>query len=800
MWTYLVRFILRNRLINIIVILLITGFMGYLARDVEISYEAASMLPSHDSTNIRYRQFKSTFGEDGTVLYIGFKDKRIFDLPFYDDLYDLTNTLKKINGVQEVLSLGRFYDLVKNERTKKFDLQQVVEHRPSTQKAVDSLKKVILDLPFYQGLLLNAEGDATVIAITLDQNKLNTNKRIDVVNAIKADANRFAAQTGTKIHFSGMPYIRTIITQKVEAEIKLFVFLALCIASVMLFIFFRSFKAVLFPIIIGAISVVWGLGFISMLGYKITILTGIIPPLIIVIGVENCIFLLNKYHYEFRLHGNKVKALSRVVQRVGYASLLTNLATAVGFATFIVTGNKVLTEFGIVAAVSILFTYLLSLFLIPIFYSYLAEPRQRHLKHLENKITLGILEKIIHLVQHRRTAVYVTTSVFFVIGIVGITLLKTTGRVVEDIPHRDPLYTDLMFFEKQFQGILPYEITIDTRRPNGVMRLPTIDKIAQLQDTLATFPEFSRSLSIADIARFSKQAFYNGNPTFYTLPNSQEKNFIMSYLPEMKDHKKNLFNSFVDTSLRIARVSVQMANITSRQMEEINARIKPVIDNIFPPDKYTVDVTGSSIVFFKGSNFLVRHLLTSLVLAIIIIAGLMAILFTSAKMVGISIFTNLIPQVLTAALMGFLAINIKPSTVIIFSIALGISVDNTIQYLSRYRADLRRNNWDIKSSVISSLRETGFSMIYSSTVLTLGFAIFILSHIGGTQALGFLVSFTLFTALLSNLFVLPSLLLTLDRRITTKAFREPLIEILDEEEDIELDDLEIKEPDTRGSA
>jgi predicted RND superfamily exporter protein len=638
------------------------------------------------------------------------------------------------------------------------------------------------------------------MAVTLDKSKLNSKKRISVVHEIKAKAEEFSGKYSIKLHYSGLPYIRTVNIQKVERELKLFILLAMAIASVILFIFFRSFKAVIFPMIIVVISVIWGLGLISILGYKITILTGIIPPLIIVIGVENCIFLLNKFHYEFRSHGNKVKALSRIVQRVGYASLLTNLATAAGFATFIITGNSMLMQFGIISAVSIIFTYLLSLFLIPIFFSYLGEPKKRHLKHLENKVTLGILEKIIYLVQNKRRAVYITTAVCVGIGIIGITRLRTTGRMVDDIAHKDPLYLDLMFFEKEFHGILPFEILVDTRKPKGVLRLPTLEKIAQLQDTLARYPEFSKSLSVVDVARFAKQAFYNGNVTYYDLPNSQEKNFILSYLPRFANNKKSLFNSFVDTSLRVARVSVQMANLGTHDIQRISEDLRPKIDSLFPPGKYNVEITGSSIVFFRGSEYLVRHLLSSLILAIIVISLLMAMLFTSFKMVGISLITNLIPQILTAALMGFLGVTIRPSTILIFSIALGISVDNTIQYLSRYRADLRRNHWNIKSSVLSSLKETGFSMIYSSNVLFLGFAIFILSSIGGTQALGYLVSITLFVALLSNLFVLPSLLLSLDRHITTRAFKEPLIEIFDEEEDIELNDLEIKEPDTRGSA
>jgi predicted RND superfamily exporter protein len=357
-----------------------------------------------------------------------------------------------------------------------------------------------------------------------------------------------------------------------------------------------------------------------------------------------------------------------------------------------------------------------------------------------------------------------------------------------------------MFMEKYFNGVMPLEIMIDTEKPRGVLQLSTIKRINKLQNVLAEYPELSRSLSVADVVKFAKQAFYNGNPAMYNLPNSQEKNFIMRYVPSMGKNKRTIINSFVDTALRFTRVSVQMANIGTNEIKRINDELRPRIDSIFPPQKYNVTITGTSVVFLKGTHYLLKNLLTSLILALVVISILMALLFSSARMIVISMTPNLLPQIMTAAMMGFLAISIKPSTILIFSIALGISVDNAIHFLSRYRLQLRLNKWNIKVSVINALRETGFSMVYSSVVLFFGFFIFTLSTFGGTEALGYLIAFTLVVALLSNLFLLPSLLLTMDKRITTKRFKEPLIEIFDEEIDIELDDLRVEDIDTRGSA
>lgn len=783
MWNLLVRFILRNRLGNLIAIFIITLFMGYNALKVHLSYEMAQMLPGSDTTIVAYQKFKETFGADGTVLFIGIKDDRLFTLNEFNDWLKLTENLKQVTGVQEVLSIGKLYTLVKNDSTRKFDFKPLFEGAPQTQAELDSLKQMIFDLPFYDGLIINKETNATLMMLTLDKELINDKGRIELIRDIEHEVDKFSSKHDIQVHFSGMPYIRTKTMKMVKDELMLFMVLAMLVASVVLFLFFRSFKAVLFPMLIVLISVIWSMGTVALLGYEITILTGIIPPLLIIIGVENCIFLLNKYHHEFRDHGNKIKALSRVVVRTGNATFLTNLTTATGFAAFIVTGNKLLVEFGIVASINIMVVFVLSIFLIPILYSYLPPPEARHIKHLDNKYTKLIIEKVVNIVLNHRRAIYVTAGVSIIVAAIGISKLKTTGNVVDDIPKGHPMYMDLLFFEDQFKGILPFEISIDTRKPRGVMQMSTIQKISDLQDILAQYPEFSKPLSIAELVKYSKQAFYNGDPEMYSIPNNQERNFILQYLPSMKSTKKTILNSFVDTSLSKTRISVQMANIGTRDIQRIKDDLQPKIDSIFNPDKFDVEVTGTSIVFLKGTDYLVHNLMTSLILAVIVIAILLGLLFNSFKMVAVSLVPNMLPQLMTAALMGFLAISIKPSTILIFSIALGISVDNAIHYLSRYRLALKHNNWNIRVSVLSALRETGFSMVYSSIVLFLGFSIFTLSTFGGTKSMGFLVSFTLLMALFSNLLLLPSLLLTMDERLTTRKFEEPLLDIFDENEE-----------------
>lgn len=800
MWQFLVRLILRNRPAILIIIGILTIFMGWQGSKIQMSYEMARMLPKDNEYTVEYENFKEQFGQDGSVIFIAIEDPELFSLDHFNAWYDLNYDLLEMNGVQEVLSVARIYNLTRNDSLKKFDFLNIVPEKPTNQETADSIKKIIYSLGLYDGLLFNKETGVSLMMVTLTKEILNNKARIKLIKDLKERTDIFGEDYGLDIKYSGLPYIRTVTSKKVQDELLFFVFLSLVIASVLLFILFRTGRAVLFAMIVVIIAVIWVLGTISLFGYKITILTGILPPLLIVIGVENSIFLLNKYLSEYREHGNKIKALSRMISRIGNANLLTNATTAAGFAAFIITSNELLIEFGIIASINILVTYLLSLFILPILFSFFPVPTPKQMKHLEKGLIRRIVERVVYITLNKRPIIYAITITAVTIGIIGLTMLKTTGNVVDDISKKDKLYKDMIFLEQNFKGVMPLEISVNTHKNRGILRLSTLNKINQLQDTLSTYPEFSKPVSVVEVVKSAKQAFYRGNPKMYAMPNNQEKNFILSYVPELsrnKEQKSTILDSFVDSTFSMTRVSIQMANIGTNDIERILADLKPKVDTIFPPDKYEVHMTGTSVVFLKGTNYLVKNLFMSLALAIVIITLLMALIFSSARMILISLVPNLIPQIMTAGMMGYFDISIKPSTILIFSIALGISVDNTIHFLSRYRLQLKHNDWKIKESVLGALKETAYSMIYSAIVLFFGFYIFTLSSFGGTEALGYLVSFTLVIALFSNLFVLPSMLLTLSERALSKTFKEPLMEVFDEEDDIELDKLVIDEMKSR---
>jgi hypothetical protein len=783
MFTKISRIILRNRILIIVLLSVFTGYLAYKAQSVKLSYENTSLLAAKDSAMVEYQKFKDQYGADGAALMIGIKNPDIFKLEQFNAWYDLGNTIRKIEGVEDVISMTRGLNLVKNEATHQFDYFPLVTHRPTSQTEVDSIRNTLIGLKFYEGMLYNRKTGSALMAITLNKQLLNDKRRIDVVANIVEAASAYQELTKIEVHYSGMPYIRTIMMKKVKQELFLFILMSIGIAAIIMYLFFRSIKVVLSSLLIVAISIVWVLGTTVLFNFKITILTGVIPSLIVIIAIENCIYILNKYHWEYRSHGNKIRALIRVVQRIGFASLMTNAATALGFAAFILISNQMLREFGIITALNIMLEYVLCITLLPIIFSYIDPPTAKHTKHLDSSFFGAIIDKIVEMITYRRNLIYGIAVALVLIGGIGISLMKTSGKIVDDFQKDDPIYLDLKFFENNFGGVMPFEISIDTKKKNGVIAGSTLDKINELQKMINSYPEFSKPLSLAELFKFSKQAYFGGDSSMYSMPNNVEKGFIMGYLPKNQNGKKNnLLFAYLDSTKRYTRVSFQMADIGTRHMDSLMAQIHPRIDSIFSPVKYKVSVTGNSVVYARGTNFLIRNLFESVLIAIVLISLLMALLFSSFRMILVSMIPNIIPLLITAAIMGFAGIPIKPSTIIVFSIALGISVDNAIQYLSRYRHELKVTHGAIKQSAISALHEAGFSMIYTSIVLVLGFSVFIISGFGGTQALGILISTTLLIAMFFNIMVLPSLLLTLDKRLTSKAFTEPIIEIYDDED------------------
>lgn len=764
MWDKLADFIIKNRLFVLIALLAITVFMGYKASQVKMSYEFNNAIPTSSQKYKDYQKFKDQFGQDGTMIVVGFQKEDFFEKDFFQKFKEWSASIKEIDGVNNILSIADAVNIRKSIEDKKSSLDTY----NIFANGVDSAgQATFLNLPFYKDLLYNSSSNSYLTAIYLKPEIVNSPKRIELVNKIEEASKVFAKSSGTELHYSGLPYIRTRFAEAVKKEMKFILIISLAFTSLILLLFFRSIMTVLYSMAVVIMGVIWSVAILVMCGYKITLLTALLPPLIVVIGLPNCIYFLNKYHSEFAETGEKMSAIRRMVARMGIVTLFTNLTTMIGFGVFYFTYSKILKEFGLVAGLSILSVFIISLFALPAIFSYLKEPKTRHTKYLDNKIITRWLEHIEHWSFNHPKYTSSIAIVVVIVSIVGLLRLQQEGHIVDDLPKENSIYKDLKFFENEFTGIMPLEILIDAKKKNRITSLATMGKIDELVQSLRKIPEFGKPLSYIELLKFAKQAYYEGDSLNYAIPNMYDVSFIAPYL-KMKGGSDQgemgqLIKSFVDNDKRIARISINIADVGSKKLPELLAKVRKDADEIFDPEKFDVSFTGTSVVFLEGSRFIINSLRDSLLLALGMIFICMIFLFKSWRTVLIALIVNAVPLAITAGIMGWFKIALKPSTVLVFSIALGIAIDVTIRFIVNYRQDLPRFNYNVGETVRNTIRETGVSILFTSFILAAGFIVFVFSQFDGTRFLGLLTSMTLLWAMIANLTLLPILLAWFDR-------------------------------------
>lgn len=773
MWIHIAKFILQYRLAVLILLLAITGIMGYYTTKVTMNYDFTSAIPTDNPKYKEYKNFQKLFGDDGNTIVLGIETPNFYTLSIFQSYIHLIQRCKKIHAVENILSIPQAINLTKDSSTERLIAKQIFPSTINTQQILDSSKAVFENLPFYTSRLYNSSTHSYLMVIRANKNVINSPKRVAFIDSLLQATKIFENETNITVQASGLPLIRTLVAQKLAKETQLFLIASLILSVLTLLIFFRSVRATLMSLAVVLMGVVWSVGVMGILGYKINILTALVPPLIVVIGIPNCIYFLNKYHTAYQKKQNKKQALVNMIDRMGIVTLFCNITAAIGFGVFAFTQSIVLKEFGIIAGISIILLFLISLLWIPIILSYMPVPKTRHTKYLNSISLKKILERIEHWsIQHKRWVTGITI-ILVLFSILGVLRLKSNGYIVDDLPRKDKIYTDLKFFEKHFKGIMPLEILIDTKKKNGLTRsLHTLEKIDDLSQYIMKMSAMTRPLSLVEGLKFARQAYYNGDSANYTVPNEFDMAFLASYLKAKKDtthqypnnNLNTLLSSFIDSNRQIARLSVSMADVGSNRLPYILDSIEKKAHTIFDTS-YNMSLTGASVTFLEGTRFIINGLTQSIIWAFILIAICMLYLFKSIRILLCSLIPNIIPLLITAGVMGWIGIPLKPSTVLIFSIALGIAVDITIRFLVNYKQQLSQHNNKVLPTVIETIHHTGISIIYTSVVLTIGFVVFCLSSFGGIFALGWLTSLTLITATLTNLILLPVLLLWISKKV-----------------------------------
>ncbi len=770
MWYRLGQFIIKFKVLFLIAMALVTLFMGYFASQVKLSYEFTKAIPEDNPKFAVYKNFVNKYGVDATTVVVGFQTDSMYTTKIFNSVTELHKSIKSIAGVTEVLSVPYAYTINKDSNETKF-LATKLFTPPYTQDSLLQVhKEIFLQLPFYKNLLYNPSSNSYLMAVSFMPDSINSGARTGIINALNTKIENFTNATQLQVHVSGLPYIRTILADRIKKEMVWFLLGSLLLSAITLLIFFRSFSSMLLSLAVVIMGVIWSFGTMVLLGQKITLLTALIPPLIVVIGIPNCIYFLNKYHTAYKATGDKEKALIQMVGQMGIVTLFCNITAAIGFFVFAFTKSPLLKEFGWVSGLNIMALFFISLFFIPPVLTYLQPPQPKHVKYLDNKFLEKVLIKIEKWTFHHTKWVFGITIVFVVVSILGLLQIKQEAFIVDDLPKNDRLYTDLKWFEKEGGGVMPLEILIDTKKRNGLVRsLQPLEAIESLHSFLIEQPELGKPIGMVEGIKFAKQAFYDGDSSAYAIPSGTEMAFIGPYLSPVENAsiKKStassptqMLSKFIDANKQETRVSVNMKDIGSAQLPIFIARIDSVTKVIFDSSKYNIQITGSSVTFLEGSNFIIKGLGESIFWAFLLIAVCMIFLFRSFPILLCSLIPNVVPLIITAGLMGWVGISLKPSTVLVFSVALGIAIDVTIRFLINYKQQLPQLNNQVALTLVQTIKHTGISIIYTSLVLVAGFVIFCFSDFGGTKALGWLTSLTLVVSTFTNLILLPALIKT----------------------------------------
>jgi predicted RND superfamily exporter protein len=771
MWHKLAEFILKFKVYCLAFLLVITIVMGYFAAQVKLSYEFTKAIPDDNPKFVIYKDFVKKFGIDGATLVVGFNTDKMYTKEVFNQVHELHQQIKQIPAVTEVLSVPFAYEIQKDSIATKFNIHPVFSAPYQSDSLLLADAQKFESLPFYKNLLYNKDSNAYIMAVSFIPDSINTGARTRIIRLLEEKLNAFSTKTNLSIHLSGLPYIRTIIADRIKKEMLWFLIGSLLLSAITLLLFFRSIPATLMSLAVVAMGVIWSFGTMVLMGQKITLLTALIPPLVVVIGIPNCIYFLNKYHTAYKETNDRSSAIIQMVSKMGIVTLFCNITAAIGFFVFALTKSPLLKEFGWVSGINIMALFFISLFFIPPVLSYLKPPTPKHTKYLDNKYLTHVLVKIERWTFNHTKWVFGITLILVVISIAGVLKIKKEAFIVDDLPKKDKLYTDLKWFEQNAGGVMPLEIVIDTKKKNGLVRsTKPLDHIETFQQFLLTQPELGKPLGLMEGIKFAKQAFYDGDSNSYSVPSGTEMAFIAPYLkpvdekaiPQANAAKSPtaLLSKFIDTDKRATRISVNMKDIGSAQLPIFLKRMDSATQAIFDTTNYHVQITGSSVTFLEGSNFIIKGLGESIFWAFLLIALCMLFLFRSFPILMCSLVPNVVPLLITAGCMGWIGVSLKPSTVLVFSVALGIAIDVTIRFLVNYKQELPRLNNQVNTTLIQTIKNTGISIIYTSMVLVAGFVIFCFSEFGGTKALGWLTSLTLVVSTLTNLILLPALIKT----------------------------------------
>lgn len=731
-------------MLAIAVILVIASI--YPVLNVEADFSLEGFFPENDPTIEAYQRFSEEFGRDDNIIAIGLSNPDVLDEAFITKLRDLVGALESIENVTEVRSL------LDAQRLRNVDGRLVAEPYlngsiPDRQAFMDE----ITSDPFVQGLFINNAADFTAIYLAIDEEQNNFPVREQIIG----DMMRIlSGSNGLTYYVAGIPYFRNQYVNVLNSEIIFYISISSVLIILLLWFLFRNVQGIVIPILIVWLTILFTVVILWASGGYFEILTSTIAPILLCVGVADSVHMLSKYR-DNRMAGiAKPQAVRESLIVLGSATFLTSVTTAIGFATLLTSNVVPMRTFGIYTAIGVMVAYVITIFLLPNLMPYFRDTEPGGLPGARVHNAIGnFLQATFRFSLKYHKAVVIGTLIVTALIATGIGQLRVNGFVFDDVGRDSPLIADSYIIGERLSPQFPLEIIIDSGAENGITNPDLLARVAALEEKLISFEEIDRSRSLTTLMKQIHRTMQPEQAAQQPLP--ADRALLAQYLLLMEITDADALDRFTDFTYAQIRVSAQTHDAGSWRMNQIRAELQSYIATHFPDEAITM--TGTTILVADLTDNIVRSLASSIGLAFVFISLIMAWLFRNFKLVIISLLPNIMPLLVIAGIMGYFGIEIKPSTAVIFTIAFGIAVDDSIHFLARFRIESRRGRTLIDAVRVTT-EKTGRAIILTSAILLVGFGTLGNSEFDSTMYMGQLVSITIFTAIIADLFFLPALI------------------------------------------
>jgi uncharacterized protein len=729
---------------------LITAFMAFQVSKIGFDYDFERFFPEGDPETeffFQHRQKYST--ENDFVLFSLENDKGIFDEVFLKEARRFQDSLETLPHVKSVQSLLDLSDPIKEPLFGAFFERPYLRWEEPEFYAIDSAR--IFNSPDLVNTFITADGRA--LAMILDHAPYLSKVKCDeLANSVNRVVPHFHFDA---LYKSGRSIGQGYFVARMQKELLLFVSASVLLIVLFLLIAFRSAWGVVVPLIVVFMSIIWLLGVMRITGKEIDLLLTILPTILFVVGMSDVVHILSKYFDELRKGKEKMAAIKVSVKEVGLATFLTSITTAVGFLTLMSSSIIPIREFGIYSAVGVLIAYILAFTLLPATMTLTPAPKLRIGASGKDFWSDRLHLFYLWIIKNRRGIGWASV-LLGVVCIIGISLIQVNNFLLEDLRKDNPFRIEFDYFEKEYAGVRPFELSVDLKDSSSSIFEPEVlRKLDKLDGFLHEEYGAGFIISPLNFVKSLNKASHNGNPEYYVLPESNRE--IRKLTKDLERGKRmSALSSFMTPELNECRFAGKIGDWGKQEIEKKNLALAAFWDQEMGHETMSFHLTGTATLIDLNNEYLSTTMIYGLLIAFLIVALIVGVMYKDWKMIIIALIPNLLPLMMIAALMGYTGINLKVSTSIIFTIAFGIAVDDTIHFVGRLRLELskgRSRQYALKRSFIG----TGKAIIITSLILIAGFLTLIMSTFKGTFYTGALLSLTLLFAVIVDLLLLPVL-------------------------------------------